>query len=96
MSELEGMAQMARLEIEVGEKAIKYSIDVFKFGISTIKKLAMFFAGLKYAKNKGATNMDNLIRKTGGNTQLLQIPDELQKDFEEFCKKHGKSEAKRS
>lgn len=89
MSELEGMAQMARLEIEVGEKALKYSIDVFKFGISTIKKIAMFFAGLKYAKNKGLTNMDNLIQKTNGNTQLLQIPDELQKDFEEFCKKHG-------
>lgn len=89
MSELEAMAQMARLEVEIGEKAIKYSIDVLKFGITTIKKLAMLFAGLKYAKNKGATNLDNLVLKTNGNTQLVQIPDELQKDFEQFCKKHG-------
>ena len=89
MSEIGEMAQMARLEVEIGEKAVKYSIDVVKFGIVTIKKLAMLLAGLKYAKNKGATNLDNLVLKTNGNTQLVQIPDELQKDFEQFCKKHG-------
>lgn len=89
MSEIGEMAQMARLEVEIGEKAVKYSIDVLKFGLSTIKKLAMLFAGLKYLKNKGTTNLDNLVQKTNGNTLLVQIEDGLQKDFEEFCKKHG-------